>query len=155
MHPGSTALKNQSRRKKGLTKCCRCVRISKLTRTISSAGMSIRLTCGGSQVQVLYRPPKVHRKKLRWAFFFIRPPGAKCAGFFLPDFVRAIEVFADLCYNAFGCGSCAVRYRAAAAGTLCKKANEKRMKNKNHSLFTYDRVCNDCGNIHCACNYES
>lgn len=28
-----------------------------LKRTISSAGMSIRLTCGGSQVQVLYRPP--------------------------------------------------------------------------------------------------
>ena len=27
-------------------------------RTISSAGMSIRLTCGRSQVQVLYRPPK-------------------------------------------------------------------------------------------------
>ena len=32
---------------------------------------------------------------------------------------------------------------------------KKRMKNENHSLFTYDRVCNDCGNIHCACNYES
>ncbi len=28
------------------------------SRTISSAGMSIRLTCGRSQVQVLYRPPK-------------------------------------------------------------------------------------------------
>ena len=27
-------------------------------RTISSAGMSIRLTCGGSQVRVLYRPPE-------------------------------------------------------------------------------------------------
>lgn len=27
-------------------------------RTISSAGMSIRLTCGRSQVQVLYRPPE-------------------------------------------------------------------------------------------------
>ena len=32
---------------------------------------------------------------------------------------------------------------------------KKQMKNENHSLFTYDRVCNDCGNIHCACNYES
>ena len=42
-----------------------------------------------------------------------------------PNFVQIIVVFADLCYNAFGCGSCAVRYRAVAAGTLCKKANEK------------------------------
>ena len=52
-------------------------------------------------------------------------PAQNAPGFFLPNFVRAIEVFADLCYNAFGCGSCAVRYRAAAAGALCKKANEK------------------------------
>ena len=94
-------------------------------------------------------------EELRWDFFFIRLPGAKMHRVFLAKFCMAIEVFADLCYNAFGCGSCAVRYRAAAAGTLCKKANEKRMKNENHLLFTYDRVCNDCGNIHCACNYES
>nr|DAL32999.1 MAG TPA_asm: hypothetical protein [Bacteriophage sp.] len=43
---------------------------------------------------------------MRWAFFFIRLPGAKCAGFFLPNFVRAIEVFADLCYNASGNAPC-------------------------------------------------
>jgi uncharacterized Rossmann fold enzyme len=54
MHPGSTALKNQSRRKKGVDK--------------------------------VLQMPKVHRKKLRWAFFFIRLPGAKMRRVFLSKF---------------------------------------------------------------------
>ena len=42
-------------------------------RTISSAGMSIRLTCGGSQVRVLYRPPKRHRSIGTVSFFLFLP----------------------------------------------------------------------------------
>jgi hypothetical protein len=49
-------------------------------------------------------------------------PAQNVPGFFLPNSVRAIEVFADLCYNASGN---APRCGTMAAGTLCKKANEK------------------------------
>ena len=52
--------------------------------TISSAGMSIRLTCGRSQVQVLYRPP-VNPQELYsfWGFLFRfveGPPPCCCSG---------------------------------------------------------------------------
>ena len=39
--------------------------------TISSAGMSIRLTCGRSQVQVLYRPPDKALRHLPRGFFVL------------------------------------------------------------------------------------
>ena len=48
--------------------------------TISSAGMSIRLTCGRSQVQVLYRPPK-SRNNLDIVGCKSTVP--RCCGFFI------------------------------------------------------------------------
>ena len=54
-----------------LTLVQKCGSIIYAVWTISSAGMSIRLTCGRSQVQVLYRPPE-KSLETQWfqGFFF-------------------------------------------------------------------------------------
>ena len=55
------------------------------SRTISSAGMSIRLTCGRSQVQVLYRPPS------EWSPLFEH--FYRKAGFFMPTKPWEVKAF--------------------------------------------------------------
>ena len=53
-----------------LTLVQKCGSIIYAVWTISSAGMSIRLTCGRSQVQVLYRPPEKSLETQRFQGFF-------------------------------------------------------------------------------------
>ena len=75
------------------------------SRTISSAGMSIRLTCGRSQVQVLYRPPK---SSLTIRELFLISYGFRFAGT-LEEESQWHQLPNQLTGPPRGCGSCCSR----------------------------------------------
>ena len=75
------------------------------SRTISSAGMSIRLTCGRSQVQVLYRPPK---SSLTIRELFLISYGFRFAGT-LEEESQWHQLPNQLPDPPRGCGSCCSR----------------------------------------------
>ena len=145
-----------------LTLVQRCGNIIYAVWTISSAGMSIRLTCGRSQVQVLYRPPEKSLETITVSRLFFSPGAFFPFCFPFPP-SRAIfvcvETNSDLNFLMIGKAGVSFtrKHPPFCLPTVCRAANRPFSQSRSSSvrpvmyLYRYARISVSLGRLSKPC----